>query len=223
MYQTIKEKIKKILPFLSGAPKRYTYLFTAIRKIKPKNIMEIGTWNGNRAEQMIETAQKFWPVSEITYYGFDLFEEMMKELITKEVIGEAQKLRVLPPMEEVRKKLIKTGAKINLFKGNTLKVLPEVIHSLPKMDFIFIDGGHSIETITNDWHYSQQLMVKNTVVIFDDYYFNKDDIGAKTVIEKIDGNQFYVKILPIKDQFNNKSGLLSINFVMVKRCTKKIN
>ncbi len=179
--------------------------------------MEVGVWNGNRAEQMIETAKKFWPASEVTYYGFDLFEEMIKELMTKEVVGDASKLNVLPFMQEIKKKLSKTGSHIKLFKGNTLEILPKVVHSLPKMDFIFIDGGHSIQTITSDWYYAEHLMHKDSIVIFDDYYFDKDDIGAKSVVEKIDKSRFDVKILPIRDRFNNKGGLLSINFVRVKR------
>ena len=176
--------------------------------------MEIGTWNGDRAEQMIEAAKKFWPASEITYYGFDLFEEMTEETLEKEFS------KLPPSLEEIREKLEKTGARINLFRGNTPEVLPKAVHSLPKMDFIFIDGGHSIETITNDWSYAGQLMHKNSIVIFDDYYFDKNDIGAKAVVEKIDRNKFDVKILPIRDQFKKEWGILSINFVKVSLLKK---
>jgi hypothetical protein len=42
------------------------------------------------------------------------------------------------------------GAKIFLFKGDTREVLPKVVNTLPMMDFIFIDSGHSLETIEND-------------------------------------------------------------------------
>jgi len=33
-----------------------------------------------------------------------------------------------------------------------------VINDLPKMDLVFIYGGHSIETIENDWRYTQKIM-----------------------------------------------------------------
>ncbi len=214
LYKKIKKIASVFIPkryqYFFKETKRYYYLFETIRKIRPKNIMEIGTWNGRRAEEMINEAKNFYPASEITYYGFDLFEEMTNEMLEREVS------KLPPSVEEIRKKLEKTGVKVNLFKGNTLKVLPKVVYFLPKMDFIFIDGGHSIETITNDWRYAQELMRKNSVVIFDDYYFNKDDVGAKSVIEKIDRSKFDVKILPIRDRFKKEWGVLSINFVYVK-------
>ena len=46
------------------APKRYRYLYEYIAKTKAKNIMEVGTWNGERALKMIELAQTFHPKNE---------------------------------------------------------------------------------------------------------------------------------------------------------------
>lgn len=198
----------------SKRPKRYRYLFRAIRKIKPRNIMEIGTWNGNRAIRMIETAKKFYRPEQINYYGFDLFEEMTKDRFEEELS------KFPPAQDEVLHKLKQTGVNIRLYKGDTLVTLPRAVDSLPKMDFIFIDGGHSVETIANDWNYAEQLMHKNSVVIFDDYYFDKDDVGAKAVVEKIDRSKFDVKILPIRDRFKKKWGVLSINFVRVNLLKK---
>src|SRR3989344_6541148 len=156
--KNLHKKIKKIalvfIPkryqYFFKETKRYYYLFETIRKTRPKNIMEIGTWNGKRAEEMINEAKSFYPVDKIDYYGFDLFEEMTKEMLEKEIS------KLPPSVEEIRKKLEKTGVKINLFKGNTLEILPKAVHFLPKMDFIFIDGGHSIETIANDWNCVEQ-------------------------------------------------------------------
>ena len=56
-----------------------------------------------------------------------------------------------------------------------MKTLPEVSKNLPQMDFIYIDGGHSLETIKNDWDYTKNLMHKGTIVLFDDYWQNKID------------------------------------------------
>ena len=40
------------------APKRYKYLSKSIALTKAKNILEVGTWGGDRAVEMITKAQK---------------------------------------------------------------------------------------------------------------------------------------------------------------------
>ena len=61
---------------------------------------------------------------------------------------------------------------IKLIKGDTKQSLKQF--KIKKIDFVFIDGGHSIETIKNDWLNIQKLINKKSVVIFDDYYENKE-------------------------------------------------
>lgn len=196
-------------------PKRYQYLFDIIRKNKCKKIMEIGTYDGKRALQMIKSAQKHYNSEEIEYYGFDLFDMMNGKIFEKEVSKKP------PSLEEVRNKLKNTGSKIYLFRGFTKDTIPRAESSLPKMNLVFIDGGHSIETIKNDWYYTQKLMGKHTVVIFDDYWSgdwaNRKDAGCRDLIKNIDETKFDVKILPIQDKFKKNWGVLKINFVKVQR------
>ena len=175
--------------------------------------MEIGTWNGRHALQMIKEAQKNSSPEEIEYYGFDLFELLDSETYLKEFS------KAPPTLETVRETLQQTNAKIYLYKGYTIDTLPKVINELPKMDFVFIDGGHSIETIQNDWKYVQEVMADKTTVIFDDYW-NREDAGCKRVIEGIDKTKFEVKILPIQDKFKKEWGILKINFVQVNKIQK---
>jgi len=191
--------------------KRYQYLKKIILENRCKRIMEIGTWNGSQAINMIETAKKIYPAIDIEYYGFDLFELLDEKTALEELT------KVPPPMKNVKKRLEKTGANIYLFKGDTKETLPKVINDLPKMDLVFIDGGHSIPTIKNDWEQAEKIMDDKTVVIFDDYYHNRNDVGCKKIIEEIDTNLYEVSILPIKDSFKTRWGFLEISFVQVKR------
>lgn len=191
--------------------RRYQYLKEIIEKNNCRKIMEIGTWNGNQAIRMIETAKKLYPASDIEYYGFDLFELLDEKTALEELT------KVPPPMKKVKKKLEKTGANIYLFKGDTKETLPKVINNLPKMDLVFIDGGHSIPTIKNDWEQVKKIMDDKTIVIFDDYYHKRDDVGCKKIIEGIDANSYKVSILPIKDTFKTRWGFLEISFVQVKK------
>jgi len=207
----LKHNLKKLL--FTREPKRYRHLFNIIKNYKCRRIMEIGVWNGNHAIKMIEKAKKYWLPEEIEYYGFDLFEDIDKEMIKAEVSKKP------PSMNTVKEKLEKMDAKIMLYKGNTLNTLPEAIKNLPKMDFIFIDGGHSIKTIQNDWNYSKKLMHDKTVLIFDDYW-NMEGSGCNRVVDFIDRSEFSVEVLQPTDKFKKDWGILCINFVKVMKRTK---
>ena len=192
-------------------PLRYKYLFEIIRNNKCKRIMEIGVLDGEHSLQMIEEAKKNFAPEEIKYYGFDLFEQLDDKA---EEYGDVKLLPSLG-LGSVKDKLEKTNVKIYLYKGDTKEILPKVIKELPKMDLVFIDGGHDIETIENDWEYTKQVMDDHTIVIFDDYW-NREDAGCKKVVENIDKTKYEVKILPIQDKFKEEWGTLKINFVQVK-------
>lgn len=160
---------------------RYSYINDQIDVYKPEIIMEIGTFHGHRAESMISTASKY---KKVTYYGFDLFDdfkEFEKEFCYKGVAK----------INEVKNKLARFE-NVNLIKGNTKETLKSFNVS---PDFVFLDGGHSLETIESDWNNVKRLMKQNTVVIFDDYYHNREDVGAKKIITEITkDNRFKVTL-----------------------------
>lgn len=227
MIQELYRKLEKNVPFVKvlknlygklpgrGMPRRYHYLYSAVRENRAKKIMEIGTWTGIHALGMIEQAKRYSSPLEIEYYGFDLFESLDQNTGEKE-------FSIPPPAQkEVEEKIRKTGVKVHLYKGYTKDTLPVAIEKMPIMDFIYIDGGHSLETIETDWSYAQKVMGENTIVIFDDYW-NMDKAGCKKTIEKIDKKLFDVVILPVQDKFKKDWGTLTINFVRVTRKGRKI-
>jgi len=74
-------------------PLKYKYLFEIIRNNKCRRIMEIGTWNGEHALQMIEEAKKNFAPNEVEYYGFDLFE-LFELSDSKTALGEPTKVHL---------------------------------------------------------------------------------------------------------------------------------
>jgi len=171
------------------------------------NFMEIGTWTGARAARML--AQGSGP---ICYYGFDLFEDLTPEVKKREFCGKA----FPPSVAEVRKKLENTGKDIHLWKGDSTVLIPKLCASgtLPKMDLIFIDGGHSVETILSDWENVQALIRPTTVVVFDDYFLEMDDFGCKRVVNDIDLILYDVEVM--KDAFDkDRKSKLTIHLVKV--------
>ena len=86
------------------------------------------------------------------------------------------------------------------------------------MDLIFIDGGHSLETIASDWRWASQLMHNKTAVIFDDYWLDRTDAGCKSTVDGIDRSEYRVKIWPLVDKFEEtKFGPLKIKLAVVRK------
>lgn len=212
----IKKIAKRILPremhrFLSEQvqPSRYRNLYKTIKEIEPRTILEVGTWNGERAAKMIRVAQKYQ--SEIKYYGFDLFEDLTPEKFLEE------RSKRPPSEREVYEFLQRTGATIKLYRGDTVQTLPRAVREISKVDFVYIDGGHSLNTIQHDWENVEKLMHTGTVVIFDDYWRNRTDAGCKSLIDSLDEEKFFVSILPDINVFKNKEfGTLEISYAKVK-------
>lgn len=134
--------------------------------------MEIGVADGENARNMLRVAMQNFSPEEVEYYGFDLFDDDSR-------------------MKQVRQKLEETGCRFRLFKGDSLLTLPRAVKTLPKMDMIFIDGGHSYETAKSDWENSKTLIHERTAVFFHNYSFS----GVKRVVDNISREEYQVKII----------------------------
>ena len=211
LFRTLLAYLKKMAG-VWNEPRRYSQLYSIIRDTRAATIMEIGTWRGRRAREMIAEASRHHSPEAVSYFGFDLFETPSSETMAAEFSDHKR----APTLEVVRNDLALTGARISLYKGDTREVLPNLLDSLPKMDFIFVDGGHSLETIQNDWDCVRRLMHGQTVVVFDDYWPNRSDGGAKPIVDAIDRSEYRVVILPRFDVFINPDyGRLVIQFACV--------
>lgn len=189
---------------------RYAQLLDIVDEIHPRYLCEIGTWNGNRAIQLLQQASKYHPMKQLYYQGFDLFEGQTGEQFTRELSKVGQ------PLEVVRKRISATGAKLELVQGETFDTLNSRIHL--QSELIFVDGGHSEATIENDGRVAMELLdyKKKAVVIFDDYYHEgqPDGIGCNKFIDALDLRKFEVTHLPTRTQASD--GRL-IGMVQVKR------
>jgi predicted O-methyltransferase YrrM len=136
--------------------------------------MEIGVADGESARTMVMVAVRNFSSDEVEYYGFDLF-------------GSDNDGR----MELVRRKLRETGCRFKLFKGDSMETLPREVRTLPKMDVIFIDGGHSYATVKSDWENSRSLMHDGTAVFFHNYDFT----GVSRVVDDISREEYLVKVI----------------------------
>jgi predicted O-methyltransferase YrrM len=160
---------------------RYVQLIEALKVAKPKSILEVGTWNGGRALEMLSVCP------DATYYGFDLFEQA-----TPETDAEEKNVKAHHHYEMVRARL--AGFDAHLYRGNTRETLAKF--SQP-VDFVWLDGGHSIETIRSDWENVKRCLVPDAWVFFDDYYsggIDTSQFGCNEIVKDLPH-----KVLPKAD------------------------
>jgi predicted O-methyltransferase YrrM len=190
---------------------RYDQLGVLVKEHSCKKIVEVGVYKGNSAIKMINASiQAGNKPGEVDYYGFDLFELMTKEIFDKEVSKWA------PSEEEVLKKIEKTKANIRLYKGFSKDTIPVFASEGIVPDFIFIDGGHSIETLESDWNMLKEVVDNKSIVVFDDYISNFDEkkYGCNGLVDSLDTNDWEVEILPTVDKINED---FSIQFAKVRK------
>ena len=173
-------------------------------------IIEIGVYRGVRAKEMIQAAQIF--NKNIEYFGFDLFEMINQKIQKKE-------LSKIPYSKKDIKNNLSKYAKVKLFKGYTSKTLDKLKNK--KVDLIFIDGGHRLNTIKNDWNKSKKFQKKNTIIIFDDYYLDNKKIiknfGCNLVVNKIDEKKYSKKLFFFTDRFVHLKQRLNIKMVLLRK------
>ena len=173
---------------LKFVPDRYKPMYADIVRLEPKSILEIGTNDGLNAVRMMRLATA--ANSQARYFGFDMFEKLDEGRFRREFA-----LRV-PSKTRVADHLRRNGIRnFRLYAGDSQVTLAQT--ELPLMDFIFIDGGHSQETVASDWRNCQRLMHERTIVYFDDY----PNWGIGTVVDGIDRAHYDVEIMPEFDEF----------------------
>jgi len=180
---------------------RYDQLLDIIADKKPRTIVEIGTWDGERAMMMAEEALKYQP--EVEYLGFDLFEDATPELDERELnvkkhvtIGEVE-----AKLAEFKREF--PGFTYRLVRGDTRETLGGRGIQLTNIDLAFIDGGHSVETIANDYN----AVCQAKTIILDDYYirgaegegYDIKEFGCNGLVESLEEKH----LLPIVDDLPN--------------------
>ena len=166
-------------------PLRYFQLMELVKFYKPFTLLEVGCWNGEHGIQMSEAALSSHN-SPVHYIGYDLFEDGDNLIDKKEFNSKSRQIYT-----EVSNKFRKLQEKYDyrftysLIKGDTNQVMDD--HSV---DFAFLDGGHSIETVQNDYAKS----ITSKVIVFDDY-FSEDHTGGIPEVSHLGTNVVVDNIL----------------------------
>jgi predicted O-methyltransferase YrrM len=193
---------------------RKNYLLKYAKSQKVNSILEIGVFNGNFAERLLKIVTNNSPKSKIYYLGVDLFAEGFTEA---KYISE---ISLYPQsFSNIQRKLSKfKNVTVELIQGDSVNVLAEIPNN-KTFDIIHIDGGHSYDTVLQDWLNVSKLMNHSSAVFFDDYTnsrgVTKGQFGVNEVVDHIDTKIYDVKSSLNRDFFWKNYGLLILRMVKV--------
>ena len=167
----------------SGLKKPYGDNFLSlVEEYKPKNVLEIGVFCGVTSRNICELLKTNFG-SDFRYYGLDLFgssktssvDEIEPKFLENQKFSNPLKTiyynfikkENLNSKASVQNFLKKFSQNIELIEGDTRVTLEKV--PLSEIDFVFLDGGHSYDTVLSDLQKLYDNMKNNSRIVCDDF------------------------------------------------------
>ena len=198
----------------TGLKKNWGELFlNIVNEHKPKVFLEVGVFCGVTARNVCELLKEIHK-NEFRYVGIDLFsekasqDEVTPNYLNKQKFSNPLKnlfynfllRKNLNSYESVQNFLKNFSKNVTLIKGNSNIILRNL--DLKDTDFVFLDGGHSFETVFDDLNsiYKKISSNKGAVILCDDYEDATYITGVKKAVDKfVEINK--LKLILIKKRF----------------------
>ena len=179
-------------------------LLNQIDVYKPKNFLEVGVFQGVTSRNVCEKLNEI-NKGEFSFHGIDIFEETNNIIDNKEMTAKHNRIsnpfkhllfniilkKNLFSIDSIYKFLKKFKNNVYLYKGFSDTALLKI--DLSKIDMIFLDGGHSYETVSNDLSLILKSICKGKIIICDDY--DQVRYGVKKAVDELNGQVSEIKEL----------------------------
>jgi len=178
---------------------------------KPKFFLEVGVFQGVTARNVCELLHHV-NGENFTYIGIDVFSLDNKDTYegwkngTNEIIPGTEQNNLLKKfyfkyilkkepysLEAVAHLLKKFKKNIHLIKNNSNEALKKI--DMSKVDYVFLDGGHSYNTVKNDLNYSKPVLENNGTILCDDYSLHFAPGVKKAIDEFVLNNKLKFEFL----------------------------
>ena len=169
-------------------------LLDQIEIYKPKNFIEVGVFQGVTSRNICE---KLYEINKenFLFHGIDIFEDTNINIDNKEMTIKHNKIsnpfkhlifniilkKNLFSIDSIYSFLKKFKNNVQLYKGFSETQLPKI--DMSKIDMVFLDGGHSYETVRSDLSLILKGIKKNKIIICDDY--DQVNYGVKRAVDEI--------------------------------------
>ena len=169
-------------------------LLDQIEIYKPKNFIEVGVFQGVTSRNVCE---KLYEINKekFLFHGIDIFEDTNINIDNKEMTIKHNKIsnpfkhlifniilkKNLFSIDSIYSFLKKFKNNVQLYKGFSETELPKI--DMSKIDMVFLDGGHSYETVRSDLSLILKGIKKNKIIICDDY--DQVNYGVKKAVDEL--------------------------------------
>jgi hypothetical protein len=168
-------------------------LLREIEIYKPKNFLEVGVFQGVTSKNVCEKLYKIHKEN-FLFHGIDVFEDTDANFDSHEMTTKHNRLsnpfkhlifniilkKNLFSIESIYSFLKKFKNNVHLYKGFSDTELLKI--DMSKIDMIFLDGGHSYETVKNDLSIILKGIKKDKIIICDDY--DQVNYGVKKAVDE---------------------------------------
>ena len=169
-------------------------LLNQIEIYKPKNFIEVGVFQGVTSRNVCEKLYEIHKEN-FLFHGIDIFEDTNINIDNKEMTIKHNKIsnpfkhlvfniilkKNLFSIDSIYSFLKKFKNNVLLYKGFSETQLPKI--DMSKIDMVFLDGGHSYETVRSDLSLILKGIKKNKIIICDDY--DQVDYGVKKAVDEL--------------------------------------
>ena len=179
------------------------FLLNHIRLKKPKNFLEIGVFHGVTSRNVCELLYSLHG-NDFKFTGIDLFVNDETSLKDEYI----PKIKFLNPLKTIYYKYIirldpysyksvlkllkKFEKNINIIIGDSNRILKEIQR---EFDYVFLDGGHSYETVKIDLEHLTQVIEKGGIILCDDYDLSYASGVKRAIDEYVLKKKLNLKIL----------------------------
>ena len=169
----------------------------------PKKFLEIGVFQGVTSRNICELLYESHGIN-FKYIGVDIFEhdeksnnEVIPNINFKNPLKQFyyQYIKKENPYSliSVKKLLKKFEKNVEILKGDSKKILQKI--DLSEVDYVFIDGGHSYETVKSDLNNCKIVIENKGIVLCDDYDLSYAPSVKEAIDEFVSKEQYNIKIL----------------------------
>jgi len=143
-------------------PKSERILYRAIRRQRPRSLVEIGVGDGIQSQRMIKLCSQIVGARQFRYAGIDLFEarEATRPGITLKLAH-----KTLKPL----------AGKVQLLPGDPFSALSRSANSLTQTDLIVIRSDHDADSMQRAWFYLPRMLSERCLV----FHEREDNSGQK--------------------------------------------
>ena len=127
----------------------------AIKRRRPRRILEIGLGDGQRARRAITLAQRYQGRQEVHFTGIDLFEDRHG--------GQTPY-----PLKDAYRQLRTTAARVRLIPGDAHGAMVRAANSLSQIELVMISADVSKASLSAAWFYLPRTLAPTAIVLWAD-------------------------------------------------------